>query len=311
MGSLRLFLFLHLTTNFLFVTKVWNHFSYSVPTFYFYSSSPLIFQFPQMSPLPCLPSIVPFFQLLIHSQVWQSKRGTILPSQQKQTQTLLDTLYLDKQWKINQACMCINVCVSVCVCVWHSQSTTKEAALGFFREPETETWYNLVEKGEWDRQSERQTRICNKHGRRLVWDLAINKHKPGKGQKLCWCTEPVLNFLPHLFICQSLRTQVIAKQHERKHTTSSTLLHYIQNAAPDTPVDSSPSTHQNQQYQQPLHWYVKWLSAGLSSISLSCQVSDLSLPRETKQQAADSDPAESRAWADGWSCHSLIVLGGN
>lgn len=36
---------------------------------------------------------------------------------------------------------------------------------------------------------------------------------------------------------------------------------------------------------------------------------DLSLPREMKQQAADSHPADSRALADGWSCHSLIMLG--
>lgn len=54
------------------------------------------------------------------------------------------------------------------------------------------------------------------------------------------------------FIAQSLRIQAFAEKPGRKCAASFTLIHYMQNTTPHTPVDSSPSTHQSQQYQQPL-----------------------------------------------------------
>lgn len=100
------------------------------------------------------------------------------------------------------------MCVYVCVCCTPT-AQLKNLPWGSVlakREPRTQARYELAEKG-WVRQTvwEKRKKI-NKHrytksiGRRLVWDLTINKHKTGdNGQKLCGCTVAVLNFLTNLF----------------------------------------------------------------------------------------------------------------
>lgn len=169
-------------------------------------------------------------------------------------QTLWDILHLGRQWKINQASACKNVRAHMRMCVYvfvyRSHSTAKERAPRFCVSKVRAKNRGMV----WTCREKRSE--ADKRRRKHVW--TVNKTKTGEdGQKLCQRTvsQPMCWAVSNnCFTVHSLDIYNI-------------LLHYI--TTPSHPVDTSPPTHESQQYQHHLHWHVQWLSIGLISLSLS------------------------------------------
>lgn len=189
--------------------------------------------------------------------------------------------------------------------VQHSHSATKKPALRFcaskaIAKNRGMVWTRIERKSETDSlRKEREKKTC----------LGLKQKTGDKGQKLCRCRASVLQFLSDLLKNKSLCRAAREKTDNFLHIPS--FLHYMQNI---------PPAH--------LYGLLTFNPPKLilsAASALTCEVTqcwfelsffviltlNLSHPREMKQQAADSHPADSTALADGWSCHSLIILGGN
>lgn len=146
--------------------------------------------------------------------------------------------------------MCVHTreCVFTCLCIAPIaplKNVPRGSVLAKW-EPRTEAWYELAE-----RKEVRKTKACldcKQNQDRGRWTEAMPTHRVST-YRMCWAV-PNNRFSVHSLDIYNI------------------LLHYMQNNSL-TPVDTSPPTHERQQYQHHLHWHVQWLSIGLISLSLS------------------------------------------